>query len=175
MLYVLMLFLGWRLGLGRYTMPQTSRCWTSILQDINWWTGLVWITCGWLWCFYQLFGLVIDRYWFFITDTDTDYLYVYVPDNRYAEPIFIYCYKVQSKVSPFFSFSRLNNNKELLKIKIYVNILSSNYNNKNILFIKSIISNTDINNKQNNVKCFQMEKIKDRNHINFLTHFKLQF
>ncbi len=26
--------------------------------------------------------------------TDTDYLYVYVPDNRYAEPIFIYCYKV---------------------------------------------------------------------------------
>ncbi len=36
--------------------------------------------------------LVIDRYWFIITDTD--YLYVYVPDNRYAEPIFIYCYKV---------------------------------------------------------------------------------
>ncbi len=29
---------------------------------------------------------------FFITDTD--YLYVYVPDNQYAEPIFIYCYKV---------------------------------------------------------------------------------
>ncbi len=29
-------------------------------------------------------------------------------------------------------------------------IESSNYNN-NILFIKSIISNTDINNKQNNV------------------------
>ncbi len=28
---------------------------------------------------------------------------------------------------------------------------SSNYNNKNILFIKSIISNTDINNKQKNV------------------------
>ncbi len=36
--------------------------------------------------------LVIERYWFFITDTD--YLYVYVTDNRYAEPIFIYCYKV---------------------------------------------------------------------------------
>ncbi len=29
---------------------------------------------------------------FFITDTD--YLCVYVPDNRYAEPMFIYCYKV---------------------------------------------------------------------------------
>ncbi len=24
--------------------------------------------------------------------TDTDNLFVYVPDNRYAEPIFIYCY-----------------------------------------------------------------------------------
>ncbi len=30
-------------------------------------------------------------------------------------------------------------------------MLSSNYNNKNILFIKSTISNTDINNKQKNV------------------------
>ncbi len=40
---------------------------------------------------YTLFLVVIDRYWFFITDTD--YLYVYVPDNRYTEPIFIYCYK----------------------------------------------------------------------------------
>ncbi len=28
---------------------------------------------------------------------DTDYLYVYVPDNRYAEPIFIYCYKVNKQ------------------------------------------------------------------------------
>ncbi len=37
---------------------------------------------------------------FFITDTD--YLYIYVPDNWYAEPIFIYCYKV-SEVSPFFT------------------------------------------------------------------------
>ncbi len=46
---------------------------------------------------YLLFSqllVVIDRYWFFITDTDTNYLYVYVPDNRYAEPIFIYCDKV---------------------------------------------------------------------------------
>ncbi len=36
--------------------------------------------------------VVINRYWFFITDTD--YLYVYVPGNRYVEPIFIYSYKV---------------------------------------------------------------------------------
>ncbi len=34
--------------------------------------------------------VISDR--FFISDTN--YLYVYVPDNRYAEPIFIYCYKV---------------------------------------------------------------------------------
>ncbi len=33
----------------------------------------------------QVYYVVIDRYWFFITDTN--YLYVYVPDNRYAEPI----------------------------------------------------------------------------------------
>ncbi len=38
------------------------------------------------------FKLVIDRYLVFITDND--YLHVYVPDNRYSEPIFIYCYKV---------------------------------------------------------------------------------
>ncbi len=32
----------------------------------------------------------------FITDTDINYLYVYVPDNRYSEPMFIYCYKVHN-------------------------------------------------------------------------------
>ncbi len=31
-------------------------------QDINWWTGEVWITCGLLWCFYQLFGLSFWRH-----------------------------------------------------------------------------------------------------------------
>ncbi len=31
------------------TQPFTS-------QDVSWWTGVVWITCGLLWCFYQLFG-----------------------------------------------------------------------------------------------------------------------
>ncbi len=42
----------------------------------------------------RCFLLVIDRYWFFITDNDTNYLHVYVPNNRYAELIFIYCNKV---------------------------------------------------------------------------------
>ncbi len=26
-------------------------------QDVNWWTGVMWITCGLLWCFNQLFEL----------------------------------------------------------------------------------------------------------------------
>ncbi len=26
-------------------------------QDVNWCTGVVWVACGLLWCFYQLFGL----------------------------------------------------------------------------------------------------------------------
>ncbi len=26
-------------------------------QDVKWWTGVMWITWGFLWCFYQLFGL----------------------------------------------------------------------------------------------------------------------
>ncbi len=28
-------------------------------QDVNWWTGVVWITVGLLWCFYQLFRLIL--------------------------------------------------------------------------------------------------------------------
>ncbi len=31
-------------------------------QYINWGTGVVWITCGLLWCFYQLFGLSFWRH-----------------------------------------------------------------------------------------------------------------
>ncbi len=31
-------------------------------QDVNWWTGVVWITCGLLWCFYQLLGLSLWRH-----------------------------------------------------------------------------------------------------------------
>ncbi len=31
-------------------------------QDINWWTGVVWITCVLLWCFYHLFGLSFWRH-----------------------------------------------------------------------------------------------------------------
>ncbi len=31
-------------------------------QGVTWWTGVVWITCGLLWCFYQLFGLSFWRH-----------------------------------------------------------------------------------------------------------------
>ncbi len=37
-------------------------------QDVNWWTGVVWITCGLLWCFYQLFGLSFWRHPFTAED-----------------------------------------------------------------------------------------------------------
>ncbi len=37
-------------------------------QDINWWTGVVWTTCGLLWCFYQLFGLSFWRHPFTAED-----------------------------------------------------------------------------------------------------------
>ncbi len=26
-------------------------------KDVNWWSGVMWITYGLVWCFYQLFGL----------------------------------------------------------------------------------------------------------------------
>ncbi len=37
-------------------------------QDVNWWTGVVWITCGLLWCFYQQFGLSFWRHPFTAED-----------------------------------------------------------------------------------------------------------
>ncbi len=37
-------------------------------QDVNWWTEVVWITCGLLWCFYQLFGLSFWRHPFTAED-----------------------------------------------------------------------------------------------------------
>ncbi len=37
-------------------------------QDVNWWTEVVWITCGLLWCFYQLFGLSFWRHPFTTKD-----------------------------------------------------------------------------------------------------------
>ncbi len=41
--------------------------WTHILVK-NWWTGVVWIVCGLLWCFYQLFGLSFWRHPFTAED-----------------------------------------------------------------------------------------------------------
>ncbi len=57
-------------------------------QNINWCTGVVWITCGLLWCFYQLFGLSFWRHpftaedplvskWFLqiCSDEETNYIF----------------------------------------------------------------------------------------------------
>ncbi len=38
------------------------------LQDIHCWTGVVWITCGLLWCFYEQFGLLFWRHPFTAED-----------------------------------------------------------------------------------------------------------
>ncbi len=37
-------------------------CSFSPSRDVHWWTGVVWITCGLLWCFYQLFRLSFWRH-----------------------------------------------------------------------------------------------------------------
>ncbi len=42
-------------GCRQNESPTANAAFTS--KDINWWTGVVWITCRLLWCFYQLFGL----------------------------------------------------------------------------------------------------------------------
>ncbi len=46
--------------------------WNALMMDFsfhfNWWTGEVWITCGLLWCFYQLFGLSFWRHPFTAED-----------------------------------------------------------------------------------------------------------
>ncbi len=68
--------LHWR---KRYSAlwPETIKCLDGFVsykctaftsQDINWWTGLIWITCGLLWCFYQLFGLSFWRHPFTAED-----------------------------------------------------------------------------------------------------------
>ncbi len=47
---------------------KTSYTSCSFSQDMNCWTGVVWITCGLLWCFYQLFGLSFWRHPFTAED-----------------------------------------------------------------------------------------------------------
>ncbi len=41
---------------------------TKPSQNINWWTGVVWIIWGLLWCFYHLFGLSFWRHPFTAED-----------------------------------------------------------------------------------------------------------
>ncbi len=38
-------------------------------QDVNWWSGVMWITCGLFQCFYQLFGLSFWQNPFIAEDT----------------------------------------------------------------------------------------------------------
>ncbi len=54
--------LKWLNGFVSYIQIVTS-------EDVNWCTGVVWITCGLLWCFYQLFGLSFWRHPFTAGDS----------------------------------------------------------------------------------------------------------
>ncbi len=45
-----------------------TNMWLFASQDVNCWTGVVWNTCGLLWCFYQLFGLSFWRHPFTAED-----------------------------------------------------------------------------------------------------------
>ncbi len=38
-------------------------------QDVDWWTGVAWITCGLLWCFCHLFELSVWRHPFTAEDS----------------------------------------------------------------------------------------------------------
>jgi len=54
--------LKWLNGFVSYMQIVTS-------EDVNWCTGVMWITCGLLWCFYQLFGLSFWRHPFTAGDS----------------------------------------------------------------------------------------------------------
>ncbi len=54
-------------GLKQHFKVKTPKWWICFLKRCNIslitrWTGVVWITCGLLWCFHQLFGLSFWRH-----------------------------------------------------------------------------------------------------------------
>ncbi len=49
-------------GLLKYRHGFVSYKHTISSQNLKWWSGVVWITCGLLWCFYQLFELSFWRH-----------------------------------------------------------------------------------------------------------------
>ncbi len=48
-------------------------------QDFSWWTGVMWVTFGLLWCFHQLFGLSFWRHSFTAEDLlMSKWCYIYI-------------------------------------------------------------------------------------------------
>ncbi len=80
----------------------------STSQDINWWTGLVWITCG-LWCFYQPFGLSFWRQPFTAEDPKV---------NKRCNPKFLKICSHEETNSPlsWTAFSNKKNKKSFFSI-----------------------------------------------------------
>ncbi len=56
----------------------------------NWWTGVVWITSGLLWCFYQLIGLSFWRHPFTAEDPlMSKYVFIYFWCNNHTGLYFL--------------------------------------------------------------------------------------
>ncbi len=71
--------------------------------DVNWWTGVVWITCGLLWCFYQLFGLSFWRHPFTAEDHwwASDAMLHFSKSNEETTHLRLDCLRVSSTFSYF--------------------------------------------------------------------------
>ncbi len=93
-------------------MLLTSNFWTNVTRNV-YLNGKCFVFLSNSWTFLNIFfyvpqkkviqfWMVIDRYRFFITDTN--YLHVYVSDNQYAEAIFIYWYKINNWVKSILRF-----------------------------------------------------------------------
>ncbi len=56
------------MGAVRMRIQTADKKTSDFFLGVNWWTGVVWITCGLLWCVYQQFGLSFWRHPFTAED-----------------------------------------------------------------------------------------------------------
>ncbi len=119
------------------------------LQDVNW-TRVVWITCGLLWCFYQLFGLSFWRHPFTAEDLlvikwyNATFLQIHSDEETnscmawkwvYFQNIFVFgCY--------FFNKLMYNNQQPIWPIVISAKVLSETFRkitNTNFMLTHSLL------------------------------------
>ncbi len=119
-------------------------------QDINCWTGVVWIICGLLWCFYQLFGLsfwrhpftaehpLVSKWWMLrfsksVSMKKQTHLHLGWPEGEYFFlQVFIFGWTIPLK-TVFFNNNYNNNNKHNIHTccfpSVMTNIKSDNKTN----------------------------------------------